>query len=161
MGTEDGVSVAELPVEFLFDLQVDFDPAMLIYPTSAGMRIDAIASGGTAEGPRFTGQVLPGGGDWLTVLPDGVARMDVRATLRADSGEYVHYTSTGRTVLGGATRARFLAGETVRGPEVYGRTAPLFETSSEVYGWLNRTAAVGVVHELSLRRIRYRVLALR
>ena len=160
METWDPLLVTELPVEYLFEFRVDFEPAMLIYPTPFGMRIDAIASGGKAEGPRFNGEVLAGGGDWLTVPADGVAHMDVRATIRTDSNEYVHYTSTGRTVLDAAVRDRFLAGETIGAGEMYGRTAPLFETSSESYGWLNRTVAAGVVMDLSLDHIRYQVYAL-
>jgi Protein of unknown function (DUF3237) len=161
MDTPDPLLVTDLPVEYLFEFRVDFDPAMLIYPTPVGTRIDAIASGGKAEGPRFNGELLPGGGDWLTVPSDGIARMDVRATIETDSGDHVHYTSAGRTVLDSDTRVRFLAGETILGTEMYGRTAPLFETSSESYGWLNSTVAVGVVVELSLDHIRYQIFAVR
>jgi Protein of unknown function (DUF3237) len=156
----DPLRVTDLAVAYLFEFRVDFDPAMLIYPTPVGMRIDAIASGGKAEGRRFNGEVLAGGGDWLTVPSDGVARMDVRATIKADSGDFVHYTSTGRIVLDANTRDRFLAGETIQGAEMYGRTAPLFETSSESYGWLNGTVAAGVVIELSLKHIRYQIFAI-
>jgi Protein of unknown function (DUF3237) len=156
----DPLLVTDLPVEYLFELRVDFDPAMLIYPTPVGTRIDAIASGGKAEGRRFNGSVLAGGGDWLTVPSDGVARMDVRATIQADSGDFVHYTSTGRIVLDADTRDRFLAGEIILGAEMYGRTAPLFETSSESYGWLNGTVAAGVVVELSVEHIRYQIFAI-
>jgi hypothetical protein len=44
---------------------------------------------------------------------------------------------------------------------MYGRTAPVFETCSESYGWLNGVVAAGVVDELSLDHIRYRIFALR
>jgi hypothetical protein len=84
----------------------------------------------------------------------------VRATIKADSGDFVHYTSTGRIVLAANTRDRFLAGQTIQGAEMYGRTAPLFETSSESYGWLNGTVAAGVVIELSLKHIRYQIFAM-
>jgi Protein of unknown function (DUF3237) len=161
MRTQDPVVATDLPVEYLFELRVDFDPPMLMYPVPSGTRVDAIATRGRAEGPRLRGDVLPGSGDWLTVTPDGVAHMDVRATIRADSGGHVHYTSAGRTVLDPAARDRFLAGDTILGTEMYGRTAPLFETSSESYGWLNGIVAAGVVDELSLTHIRYRIFGLR
>lgn len=161
MDLHDPVLVTDLPVEYLFELNVAFHPAMLVYPTPFGTRIDAITSRGKAEGPRFNGEVLPGGGDWLIVPADGVARMDVRATIKTDSADHVHYTSTGRIVLDADARSRFLAGEPILGTEMYGRAAPLFETSSESYGWLNRTAAAGVVVELSLRHIRYQIFGIR
>ena len=58
------------------------------------------------------------------------------------------------------TRNRFLAGETIGVGEMYGRTAPLFETASDHYAWLNRTVSVGIVVELSLQHIRYQVYGL-
>lgn len=160
MKISDPLLVTGLAVEYLFEFQVGFEPAMLIYPTPSGMRIDAIASGGKAEGPRFNGAVLAGGGDWLTMAADGIARMDVRATVRADTGDLVHYTSSGRMVLDDTTRDRFLGGETITGDEMYGRAAPLFETSSEQYDWLNKTVSAGVVVELSLNHIRYQIFAI-
>ena len=152
--------VSELPVDYLCEFRVDFEPAMLMYLTPFGSRIDAIAARGKATGPRFNGDVLAGGGDWLTVSSDGVARMDVRATVRADTDDIVHYTSTGRVVLDDSTRTRFLAGETITAGEMYGRASPLFETSATPYEWLNRISAVGVVVELSLKHIRYQLYAL-
>src|SRR5262245_44051068 len=67
MDTSDPQLVTELPVEYLFDCFVDFDPGILIFPSPFGMRLDAIAAGGKARGPRLNGDVLPGGGDWLTM----------------------------------------------------------------------------------------------
>jgi len=37
--------------------------------------------GGTVEGPRLNGKVLPGGADWLLVRADGVGDLDVRGIL--------------------------------------------------------------------------------
>jgi Protein of unknown function (DUF3237) len=161
MHTEDPPVATDLPVDYLFELRVEFDPPMLMYPVPFGTRVDAVAARGRAEGPRLNGDVLRGSGDWLTVAPDGVAHMNVCATIRADSGEHVHYTSAGRTVLGPGGRDRFLAGETILGNEMYGRTTQVFETSSETYGWLNGIVAAGLVDELSLTHIRYRIFGLR
>jgi len=151
--------ITELLVDYMFEFRVDFEPEMLIYPTPFGTRIDAIVSGGQADGPRLNAEVLAGGGDWLTMPADGIARMDVRATLRTNSGDYVHYTSSGRCVLDAQTRDRFLAGETITRDEMYGRASPLFETGSEAYAWLNEVVATGVIVELSLRQIRYQIFA--
>jgi hypothetical protein len=155
----DPSSIETIPVEHLFDLAVDFDP-MKVYPSPFGMRVDAIVRQGKAHGPRLQGEVLAGGGDWIVVGDDGVARIDVRATIRTHDDQMIYLTNTGRVVVDAATRDRFLAGETITFDEMYGRTAPLFETSSDTYGWLNRTVTVGVVAELSLDHIRYHVYSL-
>jgi hypothetical protein len=149
----------KLDLEHLFDLAVDFHP-MPIYASPLGTRLDAIVRRGTAKGPKLDGEVLPGGGDWIVVGGDGVARLDIRATIRTHDGEMIHVTSTGRVVLDDGVRDRFLAGETITGDQMYARTAPLFETGADAYRWLNGTVAVGLVVELSLEHIRYEVYAL-
>ena len=149
--------VDTLPVTYLCEVRVAFDPAMLVYETPSGLRIDAIASGGTVRGPRLDAEVLPGGGDWLELAGDGIARMDVRATFRTTDGAIIHYRSTGRITLGDEARQRFLAGETVYAEEAHGRAAPLFETAAGPHRWLNGVLAVGRVVELSQRHIRYQL----
>lgn len=156
----DPTTVDALPVEYLFDLAIDFDP-MQIYPSPLGTRMVAVVRQGTARGPRLDGEVLPGGGDWLVVGSDGVARIDVRATLRAVDGAMIHLTNTGRVRMDGDARDRFLAGERIRFAEMHARTAPLFETGSDEYAWLNHTVAIGNVVELGLDHIRYQVFAVR
>src|ERR1700730_9600262 len=44
------------------------------------------AIGGSFEGPRLRGEVLPDGGDWLLTRPDGVLQQDARITLKTDDG---------------------------------------------------------------------------
>jgi hypothetical protein len=156
----DPTAVEVLPVEYLFDLAIDFDP-MQIYPSPLGTRMVAVVRRGTASGPRLDADVLPGGGDWLLVGSDGVARLDVRVTLRAADGAMIHLTNTGRVLMDGEARDRFLGGETIRFTEMHARTAPLFETGSDAYSWLNHTVAIGNVVELGLDRIRYQVFAVR
>ena len=60
--------------------------------------------GGTFEGPRFSGVILPGGADWQSVrVTDGVARLDARYTLRHDDGTLVTVLNRGATAR--ATRS--------------------------------------------------------
>ena len=67
--------------------------------------------GGTFEGPRFSGTILPGGADWQSVrVTDGVARIDARYTLRHDDGTVITdggSRGTARSARGhGAARGR-------------------------------------------------------
>ena len=84
--------------------------------------------GGSFEGERLRGQVLAGGGDWVTARPDGTLELDLRVTLETDDGALIHLTFTG--VRDDATR--------------YFRTLPRFETAAPKYAFLNRLLAVGV-----------------
>jgi hypothetical protein len=85
-------------------------------------------TGGSFEGERLKGKVLPGGGDWVTKRTDGVYELDLRVTLQTDDGALVHMTFTG--IRDDANR--------------YFRTLPRFETASPQYAFLNRLLAVGV-----------------
>ena len=51
--------------------------------------------GGLFDGDRLRGKVLPGGGDWVTVKPDGTFDLDLRVTLETDDGALIHMTFTG------------------------------------------------------------------
>lgn len=84
--------------------------------------------GGSFEGDRLRGKVLPGGGDWVTGKPDGSFDLDLRVTLETDDGALIHMTFTG-----------------VRDDKNhYFRTLPLFETAASKYEFVNRLLAVGI-----------------
>ena len=136
--------MAELRSELLGELSVDLEEPLELGATPHGVRRIYGVKGGTFRGPRLKGKVLPTGGDWLLIRPDGAGELDVRATLRTDDGHiiYTYY----RGILHGPPEvtARILRGETPDPSEYYFRTTPCFETGSEKYAWLNRTVAVGV-----------------
>jgi len=83
--------------------------------------------GGSFEGERLRGQVLAGGGDWVTAHEDGTFTLDLRVTLETDDGELIHMTFTG--VRDDANQ--------------YFRTVPRFETAAPKYAFLNHLLAVG------------------
>jgi hypothetical protein len=85
-------------------------------------------TGGSFEGERLSGQVLAGGGDWVTAMADGTLELDLRVTLETTDGALIHMTFTG-----------------VRDDRNnYFRTLPRFETASPKYAFLNRLLAVGI-----------------
>jgi Protein of unknown function (DUF3237) len=144
-----------LPVEHLCDFRIEFQ-AMHMFATPVGTRMIAVVEHGTVEGERLRGEFLAGGGDWILVGADRVARLDVRATMRTHDGAMVYVTVTGRALLSDEAAVRLRAGETVGVQDVYARTAPLFETGADSYSWLNSTVTIAV-NELSLRHVHYRV----
>lgn len=148
-----------LPVEHLCDFSIEFEPAQS-FLTPRGRRMVYVIKHGVASGPRLRGEFLPGGGDWIVIGQDRVATLDVRATLRTYDGELVFVTNTGRVRLDPDTGKRFWAGEMLRWDEIYARSAPLFETGSEPYAWLNSTVTVAI-NEFSLSRVNYRIYAVR
>jgi hypothetical protein len=148
-----------ITVEHLGDFAIRFQ-TMQTFATSLGTRMIAVIDHGTVEGPRLRGEFLPGGGDWITIGSDRVARLDVRATIRTHDDELVFVTVTGRATLSDEAIGRLWAGETVGWEEMHARSAPLFETGADRYAWLNSTVAIAV-NELSLDHVAYRIYSIK
>jgi hypothetical protein len=85
-------------------------------------------TGGSFEGERLRGQVLAGGGDWVTATSDATFELDLRVTLQTDDNALIHMTFTG--VRDDSSRRL--------------RTLPRFETAAPQYAFLNRLLAVGM-----------------
>ena len=135
----------ELKSDFLLELRADLDqPAYDLGTSVNGQRRIVYVTGGTVSGPKVNGEVLPGGGDWLTTRPDGVTVLDVRALLRTDDEALIYVWYRGYSQMPPDVLARFQAGDEIDPSEYYFRTTPVFETTSEKYEWLTRTVCVGV-----------------
>lgn len=134
-------------------LTIELGEQQQIGPTRHGIRRVSPIVGGTAEGPRLRGVVLPGGADWNLVLPDGSIEFDARYTIQADDGTLILVYNDG---LERETMAKLFAGEEVD-PTVamYARTLPRFEAGPGPHEWLNGSLFVA---ELRLGRAGVAVL---
>ena len=130
-------------LEHLYDMHVDLEAPQIIGQCPTGMRQVFIVTGGTFEGPKVKGTVLPGGGDWATIRPDGALQLDVRATVKTDDGAMIYAYYSGIMCGPGDTIARAYVGEDIPLSDYYFYTAPMFQTGAPRYDWLNRTVAIG------------------
>ena len=96
-----------------------------------GTRVTFPITGGSFEGDRLRGKVLPGGDDWTITRSDGIVELDLRITLETDDGALIHMTFEG-----------IRNDRAPRSP--YFRTLPRFETAEPKYAFLNRLLAVGI-----------------
>jgi hypothetical protein len=117
-------------VEFLFTLTGTLSAASSIQGGPAGTRRIVNVTGGSIDGPRLRGTILPPGGDWITVRADGTAKLDVRLTIDTDDGALILMTYTGISATRNGDRTI--------------HTAPLFETGDERYAWLNAVQGIGI-----------------
>jgi Protein of unknown function (DUF3237) len=125
--------------EYLATLEAPLEP-----PQSAGSRVIVnVPAGGTVRGPKINGTIIPPAGDWLTVLPDGTLRLDVRATIKTDDGEIILVTYSGAFAATKEVNDRLSNGEVLTSKDAYFITAPQFSTGSKKYEWLNQIQAVG------------------
>lgn len=71
----------ENKLEHLFFYNATMTVPEVIGPVPEGIRLIFYVTGGEVRGPRVNGKLRPVGADWFTVRADGVAILDVRATI--------------------------------------------------------------------------------
>ena len=126
----------------LMTLQVAVVGAQKIGAIPIGTRVIAQVVSGHFEGPRLSGKVLPGGGDWTLLRGDGVLELDLRLTLETDDGALIDMRSFGLRHGPPEAIAALARGERVDPSTYYFRTTPRFETAHPKYAFLNRLLAV-------------------
>ncbi|XXF80201.1 DUF3237 domain-containing protein [Myxococcaceae bacterium GXIMD 01537] len=108
-----------------------------------GDRIIFPVIGGTFDGPRLRGEVLPGGADWALRRPDGVMEIDLRITLKADDGALINMAFQGVRHGPPEVIAALERGEPVDPSSYYFRSVAQFETAAPRHAFLNTLLAVG------------------
>ena len=122
---------SELKYEFLYELEATLDSTINLGETSLGNRLIHPVTGGSFEGPKIKGEILPMGADWALTFESGIKKLDVNIVLKTDDEALIYVTYNG-----------FIYRE--QDGSLYFRVTPIFETSSEKYAWLNHTIAVGI-----------------
>ena len=99
--------------------------------------------GGTVEGPRLKGKILPGGADWQIIRSDGVVHLQARYTVETDSGGLILVNSEGYRHGPPEVMASLARDETVDPSLYYFRAFMRFETADPAAAFLNRILAIG------------------
>ncbi len=126
-----GPAVPESPeLEFVLELHVTCDPGFTVGEHQHGNRFVIPITGGTFEGPKIKGIVLPGGADYqLQDREHGRTELDAIYCIQTDDGVNIHVRNWGISVMGRDESGR---------PQFYFRTSPKFEAPRDSkYGWLN------------------------
>jgi len=129
-------------LELLLEATITLAPIKDLGNTPGGHRRIIDITGGTFDGPRLGGKILPGGADWQVIRPDGVAVLDARYTLETNDGALIYVTNWGFRHGPANILAKIAAGEEVDPALYYMRTTPVFETAAADYDWLNRTISL-------------------
>jgi len=133
----------ELRTAHLFTIWLEVGEMADLGATPYGRRRIANVKGGRFEGKELRGTVMPvPAGDWLLLRSDGVLMLDVRITLRTSDDALIYMSYRGMRHGPQWVLDRLNKGEKVDPSEYYFRTAPLFETSSSKYSFLNRIMSI-------------------
>ena len=133
-------------LELAFEVRVEVEPPVRIGGSPSEQLHFVAITGGTVSGPRFSGRVLPGGGDWY-VDRDGVVELDARYLIQHDDGTVVDVVNRGFWHADPETTARLDAFEHVDEREYYYRTSPRFRTDASQHAWMARTVFVGMARQ--------------
>ena len=132
MGLGADESAAAPKMELVARLAVQIAPPLLIGTVGGGIREVIPITGGTFEGPDFTGIILPGGADWCLTRPDGVSEIWARYTLETDDGVLISVINAGQVRMNADG-------------DYVGRTVPQFEVAEGRYGWLRNGPFLGTL----------------
>jgi len=123
--------------EFVFEARVSIGERLIVGKSKHGERFAVPITGGTVQGPRLQGEVLPVGADFQLVRPDGCLELEARYLLRASDGALIHVYNRGLVHVGR---------EGEGAPRVYTRTQPEFEAPSDgPHAWLNHAVFVATL----------------
>ena len=132
-----------LNTEFLFYADLTLDMPQNVGPGPHGNRQIIRVVSGTVEGSKIKGTPLPMSGDWLLIRADGVGELDVRTTIKTNDEQLVYMYYHGLMHARPEIMQDMFQGKPIAPSDLYVRMAAFFETSSEKFGWLNKTIAVG------------------
>lgn len=149
-------------LEHAFTISIDLGEPYWIRPPARGeMRAAIHARGGTIEGPRLNGRVIPmSGGDFPLVRPDGVIDFDARYLLEADDGAIIYLQNRGyRWARSPEIGERMARSEPVGPDDYYMRVSPQFDAPQGPHDWMTKHVFVGVAEKIpKANRIHYFVL---
>jgi Protein of unknown function (DUF3237) len=130
----------------IFTIQAELAAITSLGRTPYGERRVVGILGGTVQGPRLSGRILPGGADWQIIRTDGAADIRVRYTIETTAGGLIMVTSEGLRHGPAEVMAKLARGDSVDPTQYYFRTVMRFETADPSVDWLNRILALAKGH---------------
>jgi hypothetical protein len=130
----------ELAYEFKY--HVELKEAAPVGAGPYGVRVFFEVTGGTVEGERLNGKLLPGAGDWLLAGADGWGRPDIRVMLQTDDGALIYACAHGLLEANEKVQQATADKTGTDYGDQYFRTMPVFETGEPRYAWLMQSLFV-------------------
>ncbi|SAI66251.1 Protein of uncharacterised function (DUF3237) [Bordetella ansorpii] len=130
-------------LEHLATVVVQVDPPQEVGDTPQGRRRLIPITGGTVQGARLRGRILPGGADFQLIRSATFTDIHARYLIETDEGHRVYVENTGIRTGSAEDIARLASGQPVDPARIYFRSYPRFETAEPSLAWLNDSLFVG------------------
>jgi Protein of unknown function (DUF3237) len=128
-------------LDFVYEEVVTLGPSQPVGETPQGKRNIVPITGGSFQGPRLKGKILPGGWDWQLASPGGCFTIHADYMIQTDDGVIINVRNAG-------TQCKSTAGD--QGALL---TSPVFEAPKGKYDWLNGGVYVGTLEGTSLNGV--------
>jgi len=129
-------------LELVSQITVELKPPTVFGKTPLGFRIDYYAKVGIAIGNQFRAAVLEDSADYMIVRPDGIAMLDVHATLKTDDGALIAASYGGMIDFGEDGYEGIASGNVPHYVDLH--VSPRLTSADARYRWMNRTYFIGV-----------------
>lgn len=126
----------------IFSIRAELETIINLGHTPYGERRMIGIIGGSVNGPKLKGRILPGGADWQIIRSDGAADIKARYAIETETGALIMVTSEGLRHGPPAVMERLMRGDNVDPRHYYFRTVMRFETAAPAVDWLNRILAI-------------------
>jgi len=126
----------------IFSIRAELETIINLGHTPYGERRMIGIIGGSVNGPKLKGRILPGGADWQIIRTDGAADIKARYIIETEAGARIMVTSDGLRHGSPEVMERLARGDNVDPAQYYFRTVMRFETSDPNVHWLNRILAL-------------------
>jgi hypothetical protein len=125
-------------LDYAFTARVTVDPPVELGVVEGGQRRFIPITGGVVDGPLLSATILPLGGDWQTIEPGGLTRVEARYFLRTADRTTIEITNPGVRTASEAITQDLARGVPVAPDAYYFRTTPRFAVAAGPHDWLGR-----------------------
>ena len=125
-------------LEYVCELNIQLDPAMVVGETAHGIRRIVPIVGGTVIGPQLKGEIIKGGADWQVLRKDGNTELEAHYQFKTEDGVLIYIRNVGVRLASPEIADKLARGEQVDPSQYYFRALPKFEAPVQSkYAWLN------------------------
>jgi len=125
-------------LQFVYEELVTLSATQPVGETPQGKRNIVPITGGTFQGPRLKGKILPGGWDWQLASPGGCFTIHADYMIQTDDGVIINVRNVGTQCKSSDGKQTALL------------TSPAFEAPKGKYDWLNGGVYVGTLEGTSI-----------
>jgi hypothetical protein len=133
-----------IATDFCFTARVELAAPITVGELPQGIRRFVPILGGTVAGPRLSGSIAAGGGDWQIIISTRRIEVEARYFIRTNDDVLIAVFNRGLRRAEPDIMSRLSNGEVVPPDQYYFRTIPRFEAPIDSpHAWLNDSLFVG------------------